>query len=105
MNEDIKRLRKLAENYGTFQDMVSVENITKQIQKEYFELKIGDIFYGFCNGYFGRDSYEDKTVEAIGPDWILVRTESDYPDMAYFRNGVNNNSEMFQEWMKVPTYD
>ena len=33
----------------------------------------GTILQGFCRGYFGRDSYEDKIVEAIGVDWIVAR--------------------------------
>ncbi len=36
-------------------------------------LRVGDVLYGFCAGYFGRDSYEDKRVEAIGADWVVVR--------------------------------
>ena len=34
---------------------------------------IGTILYGFCEGYFGRDSYSNKRIEAIGADWIVVR--------------------------------
>lgn len=41
-------------------------------------LRVGDILYGFCGGSFGRDSYEDKRVEAIGADWVVVR-EDGYP--------------------------
>lgn len=33
----------------------------------------GQILFGFCNGYFGRDSYENKRIEAIGVDWIVAR--------------------------------
>jgi hypothetical protein len=29
--------------------------------------------YGFCEGCFGRDSYDDKTIEGIGEDWIVAR--------------------------------
>ena len=36
-------------------------------------LRVGDTLYGFCNGYFGRDSYADKQVEAIGSDWVVAR--------------------------------
>lgn len=44
---------------------------------------IGSILYGFCNGYFGRDNYEDKRVEAIGADWIVARgVESGRPFFA-----------------------
>ena len=38
-------------------------------------LRVNDVLHGFCNGKFGRDSYEDKRVEAIGHglDWVVVR--------------------------------
>lgn len=40
-------------------------------------VKVGDTLYGFCNGYFGRDSYGDKRVVGIGQDggirWIVAR--------------------------------
>lgn len=36
-------------------------------------LRVGQVLYGYCNGKFGRDSYGDKRVEAIGADWVVVR--------------------------------
>ncbi len=33
----------------------------------------GDTLYGFCGGYFGRDSYDDKIVVAVGRDWVVAR--------------------------------
>ena len=36
-------------------------------------LRIGDVLYGYCGGWFGRDSYAPKRVEAIGVDWVVVR--------------------------------
>jgi hypothetical protein len=36
---------------------------------------IGDVIHGFCGGYFGRDSYQCRMVEAVGPDWIVTRNE------------------------------
>lgn len=36
-------------------------------------VQVGDTLYGFCGGAFGRDSYEDKRVEAVGKDWIVCR--------------------------------
>ena len=36
-------------------------------------LRVGDRLYGFCGGYFGGDSYDDKRVEAIGSDWVVAR--------------------------------
>lgn len=38
--------------------------------------EIGEVFIGFCEGYFGRNSYEDKRVEAFGVDWIVCREVS-----------------------------
>ena len=37
------------------------------------KLLIGQILYGFCGGYFGRDDYGDKRIEAIGADWVVAR--------------------------------
>lgn len=36
-------------------------------------IHVGTILQGFCRGYFGRDSYEDKRVEAVGVDWVVAR--------------------------------
>lgn len=36
----------------------------------------GLLLYGYCGGHFGRDSYDTKRVEAVGADWVVVRTES-----------------------------
>jgi len=36
-------------------------------------IQVGDILKGFCNGWFGRDSYGDKRVEGVGKDWIVAR--------------------------------
>lgn len=30
------------------------------------KIKVGTKLYGFCNGYFGRDSFEDKECIAKG---------------------------------------
>jgi len=34
---------------------------------------VGQIIYGYCEGYFGRDSYGEKIIEAIGANWIVAR--------------------------------
>jgi hypothetical protein len=41
---------------------------------------VGTILYGFCDGYFGRDSYSNKRIEAIGADWIVVRELDGYDE-------------------------
>lgn len=38
-------------------------------------IRVGTKLYGFCGGFFGRDDYINKRVEAIGADWVVVRYE------------------------------
>ena len=45
---------------------------------------IGEVLKGFCNGYFGRDSYEDKRVEAFGKDWVVCRDKEGHVHFATF---------------------
>lgn len=45
-------------------------------------LQIGQMLYGYCGGIFGRDSYEDKRVEAVGIDWVVVREDDGIPNFA-----------------------
>lgn len=37
---------------------------------------VGTVLKGFCGGYFGRDSHEDKRVEGVGSDWVVAREMS-----------------------------
>lgn len=36
-------------------------------------LAVGDLLEGYCGGWFGRDWYGTKHVEAIGSDWVVAR--------------------------------
>jgi hypothetical protein len=36
-------------------------------------LPVGTKLYGYCNGFFGRNSYNEKRVEAVGTDWVVAR--------------------------------
>jgi len=46
-------------------------------------LRVGTMLYGYCGGNFSRDSYEDKRVEALGSDWVVVRNaNSGLPEFA-----------------------
>jgi len=46
--------------------------------------KVGDVIEGYAGGLFGRDSYSDKRVEAVGPDWCVLRSLD--PDHDYGRS-------------------
>lgn len=39
-------------------------------------IRTGTLLYGYCGGLFGRDSYSDKRVEAIGVDWVVAREDN-----------------------------
>lgn len=51
------------------------------------QIRIGQVLYGNCGGIFGRDSYNPKRIEAIGPDWIVVRDDQGYLHFASFASG------------------
>ena len=50
---------------------------------------VGSKLYGFCGGYFGRDSYSDKRVEAFGFDWVVAREDSGDVVFAGFTSSEN----------------
>jgi hypothetical protein len=37
-------------------------------------IQVGDELHGYCGGYFGRDHYDCGIVEAVGRDWLVLRT-------------------------------
>lgn len=45
---------------------------------------LGVVLYGFCNGYFGRDSYDDKLIVGIGSDWVVVSYDDGSKGFASF---------------------
>ncbi|MHA1952008.1 MAG: hypothetical protein ACW987_19350 [Candidatus Thorarchaeota archaeon] len=49
------------------------------------KIKVGDELEGFCGGSFGK-YYYNKTVEAIGPDWVVARDELE-PEEPLFYSG------------------
>lgn len=69
----------------------------------------GDKLYGYCEGFFGRESYGEKIVEAVGRDWVVVR-EDDKPLFAetYWRErsswqkkGWPTEADL-KKWMEEP---
>lgn len=39
--------------------------------------RVGDVIDGFCGGLFGRDWIGERgRIEALGPDWVVMRAES-----------------------------
>lgn len=64
---------------------------------------IGKKIYGFCNGFFGRDDYDNKKIESEGVDWIVARetnnSTDDYPRFACFNNEEEKN-KYIKKWSK-----
>lgn len=53
----------------------------------YKDKYVGIRIFGYCNGFFGRDSYDDKTIIASGSDWIVAQTDSGENEFATFEDG------------------
>lgn len=65
-------------------------------------LRVGVKFYGYCNGYFGRDGYGTKTVEGFGDDWIVVRCDFGGRDtiLTATFSSVEERDVQVIEWLK-----
>jgi hypothetical protein len=60
--------------------------------------EIGEIFNGYCDGYFGRDSYGEKQVVAFGNNWIVL-IENNNPIMATFIDKEERDFQV-ERWRK-----
>jgi len=72
------------------------------------DLKVGTVVYGYANGVFGRDSYEDKIVIASGTShgtpW-LVLAEVDFPSNVWFASGIDSMNWLEQNLVPEPELD
>lgn len=55
----------------------------------------GDTIYGYCNGYFGRDDYDDKVCVMVTPKYaVFQNAEGEGSVLRYSNelfNTINNN--------------
>lgn len=58
---------------------------------------VGIRIFGFCNGYFGRDSYSDKTIIATGQNWIVGINQEGKNEFASF-DDTDNMEELIKQW-------
>lgn len=58
---------------------------------------VGINIYGFCNGYFGRDSYSDKMIIASGQNWIVAKGYEGRAEFASF-DSHDDMEALIQEW-------
>ena len=63
---------------------------------------VGKVIYGFCNGFFGRDDYENKIIIAEGDNWIVCKY---CDDLASYRvtfasfNNADQKQLFINAWM------
>jgi hypothetical protein len=62
---------------------------------------IGRMIYGSCNGYFGRDEYSPKRIEAEGADWVVARALEEFatPLFAAFESR-QDKEQLLESWAK-----
>lgn len=61
--------------------------------------RIGQKIYSVCEGYFGRNNWQEKRIEAFGEDWIIVRDSHGQPDAAFFHSR-EEMEECLERWPK-----
>ena len=68
-------------------------------------IRVGTLLFGFCNGYFSKDSYDNKRVEAFGADWIVARElNTGEPVFATFESSESMEAHLNQ-WAKEAQED
>lgn len=104
MSDPRSDLGKMMDEYkGLVTRVATLEQQVAELTKRANQLRVGTMLYGFCNGFFGRDSYEDKRVESFGDDWILARDEMGHVHYCHFPDEwLPKRDEMIAEWMKKP---
>jgi hypothetical protein len=57
------------------------------------------LLQGNCKGYFGKNDWDDKRIEAIGYDWLVVRSENGNPLFASF-SSQERMQELIALWLE-----
>lgn len=47
---------------------------------------VGKEVYGFCEGFFGSSSYDDKLIIMNGLNWVVDMPEDGLPEVVYFED-------------------
>lgn len=61
---------------------------------------VGIRIYGYCDGYFGRDSYGEKVIIASGEDWVVANDWLNNNEFASFEDS-DDMEELIQDWSEV----
>ena len=67
---------------------------------------IGTKIYGYCNGYFGRDDYNDKIIILEGNKWVVcayLDHDNDYITSVNF-DSEEEKIECIKKWSVKEDY-
>ena len=72
--------------------------------KELFN--VGDMIYGYCNGYFGRDDYEDKLCIMVTEKYAVFQyTDGDMKGKGAILNYSERlTKELINKWNLMDNY-
>ena len=78
--------------------VVYINKIKDKTMNEFFE--VGDKLFGFCNGYFGRDSYDTKICVLVKEFYaVFLLLDGPYEGHANVLNDPSRlNVEEVKEW-------
>jgi len=65
---------------------------------------VGTKIYGYCNGYFGRDDYDDKIIILEGRRWIVcayLDSDNDWITCVNF-DSEEEKEERIKQWSVKP---
>ena len=70
-------------------------------------MNIGRKIYGYCDGYFGRDDYENKIIILEGDTWIVcayLRCRDNNATCVNFKN-EQEKQDCINRWSKYDEED
>lgn len=70
----------------------------KQVTTMYQLFSVGDRIGGFCNGYFGRDDYLNKTCVKVRPKYALFEYEGGEAVILNISDIEGLEPERIKEW-------
>jgi len=65
--------------------------------------EVGEKIGGFCNGYFGRDDYDNKTCVMVTSNYAVFVDNKGFATVINQDGGINE--DMTSEWKSEASYD
>lgn len=66
--------------------------------------KVGTILHGYCGGAFGCLDFEPKRIEAIGADWVVIRSAKGRPYFCSFDKPAYLDTHL-EDWLQDEEFD